>query len=83
MLEVVDAELLWIAEATGAEEVRRGARIQSLWSGYGEIFRVHLTGADVPTAVVKSVKPPALPPDPVAKPLPYGTSNTATGPGAF
>lgn len=58
----MDDELRWIAEATGAARVRRGSRIQSLWSGYGEIFRVHLTskgrsGAD--TAIVKWVKPPA------------------------
>ena len=55
----MDPELLWIAKATGAEGVRRGERIQSLWSGYGELFRVHLTGADAETAVVKWVKPPA------------------------
>jgi aminoglycoside phosphotransferase (APT) family kinase protein len=61
----VDADLLWIAKATGAETVQRGERIQSVWSGYGEIFRVHLAGAagaaraDMPSAVVKSVKPPA------------------------
>jgi hypothetical protein len=55
----MDAELAWIAEATRARAVRRGARIQSLWSGYGEIFRVHLTGAETETAIVKSVKPPS------------------------
>jgi hypothetical protein len=54
----VDEELLWIASATGAERVRRGERIQSVWGGYGELFRVHLTGGAVPVAVVKSVKPP-------------------------
>ncbi|MDB4992993.1 MAG: Choline kinase, partial [Myxococcaceae bacterium] len=55
----VDEELLWIAKATGAEHVQRGDRIQSVWGGYGELFRVHLTGAAVASAVVKSVKPPA------------------------
>lgn len=55
----MDAELRWIADCTGAEGVRRGERIQSLWSGYGELFRVHLTGTDTPTAIVKWVKPPA------------------------
>ena len=53
------SELLWIAKATGASSVRKGERIQSLWSGYGEIFRVHLTGADVTSAIVKWVQPPA------------------------
>ena len=48
-----------VAKATGATSARRGERIQSLWSGYGEIFRVELTGAGVETVVVKSVQPPA------------------------
>jgi hypothetical protein len=58
-------ELAWIANATGAESARRAERIQSLWSGYGEIVRVRLTGArgsadrDDRTVIVKSVKPPA------------------------
>ena len=51
-------ELSWITQALGAARARRGDRVQSLWSGYGEIFRVHLTGAAVETAVVKWVKPP-------------------------
>ena len=42
-------ELDWVAKATGATSARRGERIQSLWSGYGELFRVELTGADVET----------------------------------
>ena len=49
----------WVAKATGATSARRVERIQSLWSGYGEIVRVALTGADVETVVVKSVQPPA------------------------
>jgi aminoglycoside phosphotransferase (APT) family kinase protein len=55
----VDEELLWIAKASGAARVRRGDRIQSVWGGYGELFRVHLIDAAVPSAVVKSVKPPS------------------------
>jgi aminoglycoside phosphotransferase (APT) family kinase protein len=55
----MDAELSWITSITGASRARRGDRIQSLWSGYGELFRVHLTGADRETAIVKWVKPPA------------------------
>ena len=54
-----DADLVWIAEAMGATRARRSERIQSLWSGYGEIFRVALTGAKLETVIVKSVKPPA------------------------
>ena len=52
-------ELDWVAQVTGATSARRAERIQSLWSGYGEIVRVALTGADVETVVVKSVQPPA------------------------
>jgi hypothetical protein len=51
-------DLEWILSATGASSVTRGARVQSLWSGYGEIFRVHLAGWEAPTAIVKSVNPP-------------------------
>ena len=51
-------ELDWVAQVTGATSARRAERIQSLWSGYGEIVRVALTGADVETVVVKSVQPP-------------------------
>lgn len=51
-------DLRWIAEATGASSIRRGQRIQSLWGGYGELFRVHLEGATFPTAVVKSASAP-------------------------
>src|SRR3954465_9090124 len=54
-----DDELEWVAKATGAVSARRVERIQSLWSGYGEIVRVRLTGAERATAIVKSVKPPA------------------------
>lgn len=52
-------ELRWIAKAMRAESARRGERIQSLWSGYGEIFRVELSGAELETAIVKWVKPPS------------------------
>jgi hypothetical protein len=56
---VNERELDWVAKATGARTARRDERIQSLWSGYGEIVRVALTGADVESVVVKSVQPPA------------------------
>ncbi len=48
----------WIAAATGARAARRGERLQTLWSGYGEIFRVELDGGIAPTAIVKHVTPP-------------------------
>ncbi len=47
-----------IRRATGADEVIAGERIQSLWSGYGEIRRYHLRGAAVASVVAKLVRPP-------------------------
>ena len=49
----------WIAQVTGARSARRRERIQTLWGGYGEVFRVELEGTAVPTAIVKHVAPPA------------------------
>ncbi|MGZ3473870.1 MAG: phosphotransferase [Polyangiales bacterium] len=56
---MTDPELRFVAEATGSQRVERGRRLQSLWSGYGEIYRVALDGEK--TAIVKSVKPPHIP----------------------
>ena len=47
-----------VRACTGALTARRGERIQSLWSGYGELYRVHLQGAEVGSVVVKEVRPP-------------------------
>jgi aminoglycoside phosphotransferase (APT) family kinase protein len=54
----MDVDLAWIATATGAARARRGDRIQSLWSGYGEIIRVELSGGPHESAIVKFAKPP-------------------------
>lgn len=51
----------WLDEVRSllrAANAAPGERIQSLWSGYGEIRRVHLTGCEVPSVVVKRVAPP-------------------------
>ena len=48
--------------ATGAERARSLGRIQSLWSGWGEILRVRLEGGPFgagETVIVKRVEPPA------------------------
>ncbi|XP_058503996.1 uncharacterized protein pkdc [Solea solea] len=47
-----------ILQACGASSLRVGAKIQSLWSGYGEIVRLHLEGCERPSVVVKHVKFP-------------------------
>lgn len=51
-------DLRFIARATGATSAERGEHIQSLWSGYGEIYRVVLRGGNLRSVVVKSVTPP-------------------------
>ena len=45
-----------ILKATGAEELYEIEVIQDLWSGYGEIVRVGLTGTELKSVVVKHVK---------------------------
>lgn len=50
--------LAWIAAAMGARAARRRERIQSLWGGMGELYRVELDGAAVRTAIVKWARPP-------------------------
>jgi hypothetical protein len=47
-----------IRKGASAERVELGARIQSLWGGYGELRRVELLGARAVRAVLKSVAPP-------------------------
>lgn len=48
-----------IRRATSAKSVTLGERLQSLWSGYGELWRVELDlGAAAVSAVVKDVRPP-------------------------
>ena len=46
-----------ILERTQATGVQRGESIQSLWSGFGEIFRVHLQPASMGTLIVKHIAP--------------------------
>lgn len=48
-----------VKRATGADTVALDQRLQSLWGGYGELWRGELThGATVTRAVVKHVRPP-------------------------
>lgn len=47
-----------ICKITGATSATRGERLQSLWSGYGELFRARLQGVPVQQVVVKHVHPP-------------------------
>jgi hypothetical protein len=55
-----DALAARIARATGARQVALGERLQSLWGGYGELWRAELTLPGATTSsVVKVVQPPA------------------------
>ncbi len=48
-----------IARATQAEKVELGGRLQSLWGGYGELWRAQLLrGSQETSVVVKVVRPP-------------------------
>jgi hypothetical protein len=49
-----------LLRAAGASHLALGARLQALWSGYGEVRRVELSGAATPQAILKHVSPPAL-----------------------
>lgn len=50
-----------ILKVTGAEALHTGAKIQTLWSGYGEIVRVHLQGSKRSSAVLKHIVLPQEP----------------------
>lgn len=45
-----------ILRTTNANAITHAARIQSLWSGYGEIVRVKLEGGDVDSLIVKHIR---------------------------
>ncbi len=48
-----------VLESTGATKLTPVEVIQTLWSGYGEILRVALTGTDIASAVLKYIVLPA------------------------
>jgi len=48
-----------LRRGTGAERVELGERVQSLWGGYGELYRAQLWGTRIESVIVKSVNPPA------------------------
>ncbi|GGZ93690.1 oxidoreductase family protein [Algibacter mikhailovii] len=47
-----------ILKTTHAQGIVKTKVIQSLWSGYGQIMRITLTGAPYESVVVKYIKPP-------------------------
>jgi hypothetical protein len=46
-----------IARATGATRATRSERIAEVWSGYGQVLRYRLQGAEAATVVVKHIAP--------------------------
>lgn len=49
-----------ITDATGAKAISAVESIQSLWSGYGEILRIHLQGGSYRSVILKHIKLPQL-----------------------
>lgn len=47
-----------VVTALGAEAIRQTAIIQSLWGGYGELFRATLQGGAWPSVIVKHIRLP-------------------------
>ncbi len=54
-----DQILLSIAQEMGADSAFIQEEVQSLWSGYGQILRVGLSGAEESSVIVKWVDPPS------------------------
>ena len=48
-----------VAQSLGAEGVISVEHIQSLWSGYGELVRLYLTGGSMPSVIVKYILLPS------------------------
>ncbi len=47
-----------ICTLTGASAITGSERIQELWSGYGEILRIHLNDAETPSIIAKLIQIP-------------------------
>ena len=57
--DALDAKLqATVLAAAGASAIRGTEMVQSLWSGYGQIVRCRLEGAEVPSVIVKHVRWP-------------------------
>jgi hypothetical protein len=57
-LSFSEQNLAVILPIVGATSVRSTESVQSLWSGYGEIVRLNLHGANIPSVIVKWIDPP-------------------------
>jgi hypothetical protein len=52
-----EKDLTIVLQAVGATSVSSFESVQSLWSGYGEIVRLNLSGASAPSVIVKWIDP--------------------------
>ncbi|MGR5063485.1 phosphotransferase [Photobacterium sp. DNB22_13_2] len=65
-----------IAQSSGANNVAKVEQIQSLWSGYGELVRLHLDGGEVPSVIVKYILLPQSTASSDAHPRGWNTSRS-------
>ena len=49
----------FILQTTQATSISKTELVQSLWSGYGELLRVHLKNSIYPSVIVKNIQPPS------------------------
>lgn len=61
-----------VLEASGASAIQHHQQLQQLWSGYGEILRLDLDGADVASVILKYISIP----DEIAHPRGWNTSRS-------
>ncbi len=47
----------FVLELTHAQGITQRERVQRLWSGYGSIVRMGLSGSEIPSVIVKHVQP--------------------------
>lgn len=61
----MDDELeIWVLSCSGADRIVSVDTLQQLWSGYGHVRRLHLSGGQASTLVLKDIDPPAAPAHP-------------------
>jgi len=61
-----------VLNTTGAKDAVKSEQLQSLWSGYGEIFRLKLSPDTLGSLIVKHIAPP----DKVSHPRGWNTDNS-------
>lgn len=56
---MLDEHKLKILEKTGSRSIERIETVQELWSGYGVILRIHVSGGKFNSVIVKNITQPA------------------------